>query len=109
MSHMSTRTKVAAAYKGLLSATFAGLRAYAVASLFVALSVTVPWVFHQFGVAGQVFLPMHFFVLAAGLLFGWQAGLLVGLCSPALSHALAGMPVSVMLPQVTLELASYGF
>ncbi|RKY70366.1 MAG: ECF transporter S component, partial [Candidatus Latescibacterota bacterium] len=49
-------------------------------------------IFHQFGIAGKVFLPMHFPVIVAGLLFGPFSGLLVGLFSPVLSFLLTGMP-----------------
>jgi len=77
-------------------------------ALLIALGVLVPMIFHQFGVAGKVFLPMHFPVIVAGLLFGPFSGLLVGLFSPVLSFLLTGMPpfptVVVMVP----ELVTYG-
>jgi hypothetical protein len=76
--------------------------------LFVALSVATPWVFHQFHLAGATFLPMHIFVLAAGLLFGWQVGLSVGLITPLISYAISGMPGLQVLPQVIVELSVYG-
>ena len=77
-------------------------------ALLIALGVLVPMIFHQFGIAGKIFLPMHFPVIIAGLLFGPLSGLLVGLFSPALSFLLTGMPpfptVAVMVP----ELITYG-
>lgn len=77
--------------------------------VFVALSVALPWFAHQFNLAGQVYLPMHFFVLIAGLLLGWRTGLIVGLFTPLISYSVSGMPMLVVLPQITLEIALYGF
>lgn len=77
---------------------------------FVALSVAVPYAIHQFvGIsAARAFLPMHFFVLCAGLLLGWQPGLVAGLLSPAISYSLSGMPPAPTLFPITLEIATYG-
>lgn len=79
------------------------------AAIFTALSVATPWVCHQFGIAGQIFLPMHFFVLVAGLLCGWQVGLLAGVITPLVSYLTSGMPLLPVLPQISLEIAVYGF
>ena len=83
-------------------------RSYIFTIAFVALSMFMPWLFHQFHLAGATFLPMHIFVLVAGLLFGWRAGLVVGLFAPLASYAVSGMPVMRILPQITIEIASYG-
>jgi hypothetical protein len=77
-------------------------------SVFVALSVALPWFAHQFNLAGQVYLPMHFFVIFAGLLLGWRTGLIVGLFTPIISYAVSGMPILPILPQITVEVALYG-
>jgi len=84
------------------------IRSYVLTAVFISLSVLVPWVFHQFHLAGPKFLPMHIFVLVAGLIFGWQAGLVVGLLTPLVSYAISGMPVLNILPQVVVELSAYG-
>ena len=84
------------------------VRSYVLTAAFVSLAVLVPWVFHQFHLAGPTFLPMHIFVLMAGLLFGWRAGLAVGLLTPLASYAVSGMPVLTILPQVLIELSAYG-
>ena len=84
------------------------VRSYILTAAFVSLAVLVPWVFHQFHLAGPTFLPMHIFVLLAGLLFGWRAGLIVGLFTPLASYAVSGMPVLTILPQVLIELSTYG-
>jgi hypothetical protein len=87
---------------------FRDVRLYAFAALFAALDVLVPWIFHQFHLAGPTFLPMHFFALLAGLTLGWRAGLLVGLSTPLISFGVSGMPISALLPQITFELIFYG-
>lgn len=79
-------------------------------SSFVGLAILLPMLAHLLGgpTAGRAFLPMHLFVLVAGLLLGWRAGLAVGLLTPLLSSSLTGMPVSAMLPYVAAELILYG-
>ena len=77
---------------------------------FVAVAVYVPYLIHYFGGIniGRTFLPMHFFVLFAGLLLGWRAGLVVGLASPLISYLIAGMPVINALPFMVIEMTGYG-
>ena len=87
---------------------YTDIRSYVFTVCFILLSVLLPWIFHQFHLAGPTFLPMHFFVLLAGLIFGWRAGLIVGLLSPLASNALAGMPGVWLLPQIMVELSVYG-
>ena len=87
---------------------YTDIRSYIFTATFITLAVATPWIFHQFHLAGPTFLPMHIFVLAAGLLFGWRAGLLVGLFTPLASYATSGMPVITMLPQIVLEVSAYG-
>ena len=88
---------------------FASTRLYAVVAIFVALDVAVPWLCHVIHpMAGPTLLPMFFFVLLAGLLFGWRAGVLVGIITPLLSHAMTGMPVIAVLPRVLIEGTVYG-
>ena len=87
---------------------YTDIRSYAFTVTFISLAVATPWVFHQFHLAGPTFLPMHIFVLVAGLLFGWRAGLIVGFCTPLVSYATSGMPVITILPQIVLEISVYG-
>jgi len=77
---------------------------------FVALSVLAPMVFHFFGGngGGRIFLPMHFFVLTAGLILGWRAGLATGAFSVLISYLIFGMPVINILPFIAIELSVYG-
>lgn len=88
--------------------TFSEAKYYIFSTAFVAAAVFFPWLVHQFHIAGQIFLPMHFFVLIAGFLFGWRTGFLTGIISPTISYSLTQMPVMALLPQVVLELAVYG-
>lgn len=87
---------------------YTDVRSYIFTGVFVLLSVAVPLVFHQFHLAGATYLPMHIFVLVAGLLFGWRAGLIVGFFTPLASYAVSGMPVLQVLPQIVIELSVYG-
>ena len=77
-------------------------------ALYLALAVLLPIGFHAFGMGGRVFLPMHIPVLLAGFLVGPQAGILVGLSAPLLSHLLTGMPPTYAVPLMSLELPLYG-
>ncbi len=87
---------------------YTDIRSYVFTSVFVSLAVFTPWVFHQFYLAGPTFLPMHIFILGAGLLFGWRAGLVVGLFAPLSSYVVSGMPVLMVMPQIMVELSFYG-
>ena len=78
------------------------------AAAFVTLAVALPWLAHQFQLAGPTFLPMHLFVFVAALFLGWRPGLLVGLLTPIISYTVSGLPLQQLLPQITIELAAYG-
>ena len=88
---------------------FSDLRLYTYVSLFVVLDVAIPWLCHIIHpLAGPMFLPMFFFVLLAGILFGWRAGVLVGLLTPLVSYGISGMPLPQVLPRIITEAAFYG-
>lgn len=87
---------------------YTDIQSFILTFVFVSLAVSVPWIFHQFHLAGPTFLPMHIFVLVAGLAFGWRAGLVVGLFTPLSSYVISGMPALPILPQIVVELAAYG-
>ncbi|MDD5489827.1 MAG: ECF transporter S component [Candidatus Moranbacteria bacterium] len=80
-------------------------------AVFTMMAVWAPMLIHYFGGVdgGRKFLPMPFFVLLAGLLLGWRAGLVTALASASISFFLTGMPKVELLPFVTLQLAAYGF
>ena len=87
---------------------YTNIRSYVLTFVFVLLAVLVPRAFHQFHLAGPTFLPMHIFILIAGLVFGWRAGLIVGLLTPLASYLVSGMPALRTLPQIVVELSAYG-
>lgn len=87
---------------------YTDVRSYVLTLVFVSLSVLTPWAFHQFHLAGPTFLPMHIFVLTAGLVFGWRTGLIVGSLTPLASYVVSGMPGVAVLPQIIIELSVYG-
>lgn len=91
-----------------LSLRLADVRTYGIIAAFVVMSVLTPWLFHQSPTAGPTFLPMHFFIFAAALTCGWQAGAIVGLLTPFASFAVSGMPPMTVLPQIALEVTVYG-
>lgn len=79
-------------------------------SLFLALSLIVPYIFHTTGIAGPVFLPMHIPVLLCGFVLGKKQGFIVGIIAPFLNSILTGMPL--MYPtaiSMSFELATYGY
>lgn len=79
-------------------------------ALCVAFGILIPALFHMFGTAGSIFLPMHIPVLLAGFLLGSRNGLLVGVLTPILSSLLTSMPpLFPILPIMVFELAVYGF
>ena len=105
---MINRIAISKVYPFPMVLKYRDVRSYVLTAAFVSLAVLLPWVFHQFHLAGPTFLPMHIFVLMAGLLFGWRAGVIVGLLTPLASYAVSGMPVLSILPQILIELSAYG-
>jgi len=102
-------SRIAVATRPLpLTLKFTNIRTYGIIAAFAVLSVLTPWVFHQFHLAGATYLPMHFFIFAAALACGWQAGLIVGVLTPFASFAVSGMPAITVLPQIAVEVAVYG-
>jgi len=77
-------------------------------AFFMALCILLPFVFHQFVMAGRIFLPMHIPVLLAGILVSPLSGFLAGAISPTLSFLLTGMPPAYAVPLMSLELVLLG-
>lgn len=77
-------------------------------ALFISLGILFPIFFHQLGLAGRIFSPMHYPVFFAGILIGPLSGAIVGLTSPVLSFLLTGMPPPYAVPLMALELPTYG-
>ena len=80
-----------------------------VTAVCIALCVVLPMAFHAIPNGGVLFSPMHLPVLLCGILTSWPFGLLCGIAGPLLSSLFTGMPGTPMLPQMMVELASYGF
>ena len=99
---MTSQTEAQTASTGIpfRALEFKDVRLYIFSAAFISLDVLVPWLTHHFGgvQAGSIFLPMFFFILLAGLLGGWRAGLLVGLFTPLASFGVCGMPLLPVLP-----------
>lgn len=87
---------------------FAGVSAWAAETLFLASTILLPMVAHTFKWPVFVVLPMFWGVMIAGVVYGWKAGLLLGLLSPVLNHLLTGMPIASLVPILTMELSLYG-
>ena len=78
-------------------------------------AVALPQLVHVIGAAsgmgtslGETFLPMHLPIILMGFLVGPYAAGVAGLLSPLVSFALTGMPSSMMLPFMMIELCAYG-
>ncbi|MDE5557682.1 MAG: ECF transporter S component [Ruminococcus sp.] len=78
-------------------------------------AVALPQIVHVIGAAsgmgtslGEIFLPMHLPIILMGFLVGSYAAGIAGLLSPLVNFALTGMPSSVMLPFMMIELCVYG-
>jgi hypothetical protein len=69
----------------------------------IAGSILFPSMLHQFNLAGEIFLPIYFFVLIGAYKFGWKVGVITGLFSPLVSFALTGMPMLAVLPSVIIK------
>lgn len=92
---------------GTLSA--AGRRAVSMQfALLLCAAFVLPALAHAAGAPVRLLVPMHWPVLLAGLCYGWRSGLAVGTAAPLASAALSGMPGPLVLPAMTLELATYG-
>lgn len=78
-------------------------------------AVVIPQLFHAMGAVsglgtslGETFLPMHLPIILVGLIAGPYAGAIAGLLGPLASHLMTGMPGSLMLPFMMIELCAYG-
>ena len=77
--------------------------------MLTALGVLLPVLFHSFGIAGNIFLPMHIPVLLCGFLCGWKYGGLSGISVLLLSSLFTGKPpIYPVGIGMMLELAAYG-
>ncbi len=78
-------------------------------AVLVALGVVLPALFHVLGIAGNVFLPMHFPALLGGFLLpNVGSAFLLGAVLPLLNFLLLGMPAFPIFLPMMVELGSYG-
>lgn len=79
-------------------------------SMFMAIGILLPSIFHAFHLGGPVFLPMHIPVILCGFLVGRKYGLICGLTVPLLSSMLTGMPPLFPVAfTMAIELGTYGY
>lgn len=69
----------------------------------IAGSILFPYMLHHFYLAGEIFLPIYFFVLIGAYKFGWKVGAITGIFSPLISFALIGMPMPAILPSAIIK------
>jgi len=84
------------------------LRLYIISSILITASMVLPFTLHQFGFAGQVFMPIYLLALLAGLVYGWNCGLLVGILTPIISYSFTQMPMFPILPFVIIKSSLLG-
>lgn len=84
-------------------------KAVIIQSLILAAALVLPALCHYLALPVTKFVPMHWPILFAGLLYGRKSGFLLGLAAPLISFMISGMPAGHMLPIMSAELAAYGF
>ncbi len=86
-----------------------GAKELVLAALFTAAGVILPIVFHWFGMAGFIFLPMHIPVLLCGYICGSRYGAACGVLVTVLSSLFTGMPPMYPIGVTMIfELLAYG-
>lgn len=80
----------------------------ALAAMFMALGIVLPFFTGQIPQIGGMLLPMHLPVLLCGLICGWQYGGLVGIVLPLLRMTMFGMPPLLTAVAMAFEMAAYG-
>lgn len=79
-------------------------------SLFIAMGLILPTIFHIVNLSGSIFSPMHLPVIIGGFILGPSYGAMIGFITPVLSSILTGMPpLMPIMPMMALELLGYGF
>jgi hypothetical protein len=79
------------------------LRLYGFVAVFSLGNLVAPMAVHTIPQGGLIFLPIFFFTLVAGYRFGFAAGVLTGLASPLLNHAITGMPPTEIMATVLVQ------
>lgn len=82
---------------------YAEVKTYSTAFLFALGNIILPQLFHLVPHGGMTWLPIYFFTLIGAYKYGWKVGLLTALCSPTINSILFGMPMSAVLPAITIK------
>ena len=80
----------------------------ALASMFLALGLVLPFLTGQIPQIGNMLLPMHLPILLCGLICGWQYGAVVGFICPLLRSVLFFAPPMPTAVGMAFELCAYG-
>ena len=80
----------------------------ALAALFLAIGLVLPFLTGQIPEIGNLLLPMHLPVFLCGLICGWPYGLAVGFVLPLMRSLLFTMPALPTAVAMAFELAAYG-
>lgn len=82
----------------------------ALAAMFMAIGLVLPFFTGQIPQIGNMMLPMHIPVLLCGLICGWKYGAAVGFVTPLLRSMVFGVPILYpMAVGMAFELMTYGF
>ncbi|RVU55506.1 ECF transporter S component [Anaerosphaera multitolerans] len=85
-------------------------REMVLSAILISVGLILPIIFHSFGIAGQIFLPMHIPILIGAMLLPPVLALTIGIITPILSSLLTGMPVLFPIAIIMVaELGTYGF
>jgi len=85
-------------------------KSLALAAMFIAIGLVLPFLTGQIPEIGRMLLPMHIPVLLCGLICGRKYGLVVGFILPIMRGIIFGIPVLFpMGASMAFELATYGF
>ncbi len=87
----------------LYSLEYNNAKTYWVAAAFILGNIVLPQLFHFVPQGGVRWLPIYFFTLIAAYKYGWRAGLLTAVASPAANSLLFGMPAAAALPAILLK------
>lgn len=87
----------------LYSPDYRQAKTYWIAALFAVGNIALPQLFHTVHMGGPAWLPIYFFTLVGAYKYGWRAGLLTALVSPAANTLLFGMPAVAALPAILLK------
>ena len=87
----------------LYSLSWAEMRTYLFALLFVAGNILLPQLCHLVPQGGLILLPIYFFTLIAAYKYGLNVGLMTAVLSPLVNSALFGMPPAAALPIIIIK------